>query len=319
MEGGGRELRAAIEAVAVIRLAVVLIAAASIAAEDGAATPAPATPAPVTEVAVAPARWHYLPYAGYEEEPLHVELAAARGWRVVDDAEQVLESVTGDDGSLRAVIEPRGRGRVRALVGQGGGLGLRLVRPGGANGLSLIDDALRHGEDTAVLILSRIDARTDRRWSLLRRFSGVDHSPCARILVGDGVLGLAVAAQELDLSGQGVLVVLPSGDRLIGWKHREYRQIVGWIVADAFARGASAVVLVEPSAPEAEAELIRPLVRAARDVAKAYQCQIASAAALSDHRYWEVAPGVLGPVLNDLGRKRLDEIIAPWAVAEPAR
>ncbi|MBA3845943.1 MAG: hypothetical protein H0X45_04790 [Planctomycetes bacterium] len=288
-----------------IRVALVLIAASAIAAEDGTAS--------------SPARWHYVPNAGYEEEPLHVELAEARGWRVVGDDDRPIEFATGDDGSLRAVIEPRGRARVRALAADGGGLGLRLVRPGGASDLSVVDDALRLGDDTAVLILSRIDARADRRWSLLRSFSGVDHSPCALRLVGDDILGLAVAAQEFALSGQGVLVVLPSADRLIGWKHREYRQIVGWIVADACARGAAAVVLVEPCAPDAEAELIRPLVRAARDVAKAYQCQIASATALSDHRYWEVAPGVLGSVLNDPGRKRLDEIVAPWAVVEPAR
>ena len=302
-----------------IRIAIMLIAAASIAAEDCGPTPASAPPAADAAPIPSSARWHYLPYAGYEEEPLHVELADAHGWRVVDDADQPLESTSGNDGALRAVIEPRGRTRMRALAPDGRGLGLRLVRPGGAAGLAVVDDALRLADDEAVLVLSRVDASADRRWSLLRSFSGVDHSPCARILAGDGVLALAVASQALDLAGQGVLVVLPPGDRLIGWKHREYRQIVGWIVADACARGATAVVLVEPAAPDAEAELIRPLVRAARDVAKAYQCQIASTTPLSDHRCWEVAPGVLGAGLNDLGRARLAGIVAPWAAPESPR
>ena len=126
----------------------------------------------------------------------------------------------------------------------------------------------------------------------------------------------AVAAQRLAVTGQGVLIRLDGADRWAGWKHREYRQVLAWLVADCFARGALRVVLVEPCAPSPDGPALAPLRAQVQDVSRAYRCAAVTTQTMSKDTYWEIAPGVLGTSLNAGGQQALAALLAPY-VAKP--
>lgn len=272
-------------------------------------------------LSAAGADWSYAPLVTYEDEAATLVLAPAApgdGWRLVAGpagAQPVLR-----DDQLILSIAPAGSDRLRVEAPGGRACELRFLAPGAAAALTL--DAL--GRPTvegarAVLVLSRIEARADRRWGLLRN-ADTAPKPCALVVpmpdVAEGIPALTaqlLASQALAVAGQGVLVELSPADRLAGWKHREYRQALAWLVADLQARGAAHIALAPPVASRARDEELRALRRQVADVATAYRCRVVEGLdALADPRLWEVAPGVLGTTLNAAGAERRAALLAPW-------
>jgi hypothetical protein len=267
--------------------------------------------------------WDYLPLVGYDSEDLRIAVrlpGGGAGWAMTDEHGAALP-VTLDAAAqvLSATIPVSRCARVQLARGDDR-LALRLVRPGQAVGLAL--DAQRRlvqGGELAVLVLPRVEAHADRRWTLLGLVEQPDVAPCTLLLDepavpwGEAALtAQACDAQRLQPEGRGVLVRLSGADRLAGWKHREYRQMAAWLVADLLARNAKRVVLVEPLAPAAEAAALAPLRTQIADVGGSYHCRVVATASLSKDSCWEVAPGVLGASLNAHGRAALAELLEPW-------
>ena len=278
--------------------------------------------------------WDHLPPVGYEGE--HVSLAVRpaggiAGWTAQGDDGVVLPltpDTTGEVlhvsvalGQLKRIILSKGEQRV----------GIRLVRPGEGKDLGL--DAWRRftlngngekgGGELAMLVLRRLEAEADRRWAVLSLIERPLARPCAIDLAAPPVplgepalMAEVVAAQRLTVTGQGVLVRLDGADRWAGWKHREYRQVLAWLVADCFARGALRVVLVEPCAPSPDGPALAPLRTQVQDVSSSYRCAAVATQSLSKDAYWEISPGVLGTSFNAGGQQALTALLAPY-VAKP--
>jgi len=276
--------------------------------------------------ALTAADWTYTPLVTYEDEAATVVLgpAAAGAWQVRDDhrGDPLGEAVVARDGRVTLTIDPRSLSvvRVQSVEAGGAALTLRFVRPG--EGRDLTIDAAGNpmlGGARAVLVLSRLEARADRRWGMLRDASDREPRPCAVALapplVSEGVPALTAQvrdAQALAVAGQGVLVELAAADRLAGWKHRAYRQCLAWLVADLQARGATHIALVPPVAAQPLDDDLLPLRRQVADVASAYRCRLVEIESLNDPAGWESAPGVLGTTLNAGGAARRDRLLAPW-------
>ena len=269
-------------------------------------------------VAAEPA-WDWLPRAADDDRLCELHLAIPdAGWSATpcDGLEARRET-----GQLVLLFEPRRVTQVEVRGPQNRSLAVHLIKPGQGAGLSADGEGrLRHQDSAAVLAVPRREAAADRRWGVLR---ALDHD---RILVCTQVLAepppaplgvpaltrLIAAAQSLDPRGGGVLVQLPGDDRFAAWKHREYRQALAWLVADLAARGATHVVLAEPTCPQVDEPLLAPLRAQVRDVARAYRCTAVDTAPLGDHAGWESAPGVLGRGLNATGIARRDQLLAGW-------
>lgn len=271
----------------------------------------------LTAVAAATESWTYRPLVTYEDESLIASVPAAglSGWRL----EGAEGTCTIADGQVRIEVVAQGHQYVHLRAGDDPGVGLRFVRPGQAQGLSVGADGLLLMEDIpAVLVLSRLEAREDRRWSLLRGASTAQPVPCAVHLpppeVPQGqpvLLAQCAGSQALDPRG-GVLLELSGLDRIAGWKHREYRQVLAWLVCDLQARAAGHVALAGPFAVEIHHRDLAPLVAQVSDVANAYRCHRVDSAELADPRYWELQPGLLGTSLNDSGRSARTALFAAW-------
>lgn len=267
--------------------------------------------------AVEPA-WDWLPRAADDDRTCEVHLTAPEGWRAAT-GETIEAQRSGEQLVLR--FEPRRTPLLTVAGPDGRQLSVRLVAPGNGNGLTCDGEGrLLCAGDAAILAVPRREAAADRRWGILRALERPGTAPCRLRLdppaaSGQGVPALSrqiAAAQPLAPSGAGVLVVLSGDDRFAAWKHREYRQALAWLVADLAARGASHVVLVEPTCPAVDEPLLAPLRAQVRDVANAYRCSVVNTVPLGAHDGWEVAPGVLGPALNRSGQERLAALLAPW-------
>ena len=262
--------------------------------------------------------WDWLPHATDDDRICELHLAAPDGWTAVP-----ADGLTSrrDGGQLVLRFEPQ-RVPVVAVAGPlAQRLAVELVAPGTGSGLTCDDQGrLRRGGNAAILAVPRREAAADRRWGMLRAFEQRTIEACGVILPAppSGPLGLPVlgrqlaAAQALELRGRGVLVPLSGDDRFAGWKHREYRQALAWLVADLAARGASHVVLVEPVCPQVEEPLLAPLRAQVRDVARAFRCTAVDTTPLGRHDGWEVSPGVLGRTLNAAGMTQRDQLLAAW-------
>jgi hypothetical protein len=279
---------------------------------------------PLATAEPAPA-WDYRPLVTYEDEGLVATLAGdGRGsWRLDDGAGATVPgSCTVEGGQVRVEVSAAGHDRVRLRGSDGREAVLCFVRPGHARDLTLGEDGLPLlGGLPAVLVLSRLEARADRRWALLRE--GIDARPlaCAAHLAPPStaqgrpvLLAECVASQAIDPAG-GVLVELSGLDRVAGWKHREYRQVLAWLVCDLQARDAGHVALAPPYAAAIHADSMSPLRLQVTDVANAYRCRVVDTLALSDPSYWELQPGLLGTGLNASGAAVRDALFAPWLAA----
>ncbi len=199
---------------------------------------------------------------------------------------------------------------------------VRLIAPGCAQGIALDHDRrLAIAGSPVVLVLPRVEADVDRRWKILGVAAAAEAIRCQAVLLEaepvdatprSGILGLVVTSQALPMANRSLLVLLPASDIHAGWQHRTYRQLVAWLVADAIRRGANQVVLAGPFTARAHASDAAPLRRQVADVASAYHCRSIDLGDLGDERYWQIAPGILGPGLNDFGRAKLAEVLAPW-------
>lgn len=271
--------------------------------------------------------WDHLPPVGYEGE--HVSFAVRPvggvvGWTAKGDDGVALSSTPDTTGEVLHVSVALGELK-RIILSKGERqVAIRLVRPGEGKDLGL--DAWRRftsGGELAMLVLRRLEAEADRRWAVLGLIERPLARPCAIDLAAPPVplgepalMAEVVAAQRLTVTGQGVLVRLDGADRWAGWKHREYRQVLAWLVADCFARGALRVVLVEPCAPSPDGPSLAPLRTQVQDVSHAYRCAAVVTQSLSKDAYWEIAPGVLGTSLNAGGQQALAALLAPY-VAKP--
>lgn len=275
--------------------------------------------------------WDHLPPVGYEGE--HVSLAVrpaggVAGWTAQGDDGVALPTTPDTTGEVLHVSVALGQ-ITRIVLAKGERrVTIRLVRPGEGKDLGL--DAWRRftlggagGGDLAMLVLRRLEAQADRRWAVLGLIERPLARPCAVDLVAPAVplgepalMAEVVAAQRLAVSGQGVLVRLDGVDRWAGWKHREYRQVLAWLVADCFARGALRVVLVEPYGPAPDGPALAPLRAQVQDVSRSYRCAAIATQSLSKDAWWELAPGVLGTSLNADGQQALAALLAPY-LAKP--
>ncbi len=285
-------------ALAVALLALLLV---SHAPEAGAAESASATSS-------APVRWDYLPLVGYVGDELWFSLrvgaAQAGQWTVSADGHAV-DSHLGPDSSSIDVGLPLRSGRPRQITFHGPSIerSVRLVLPG--QGGQLHEDAqgrLAAGDQPAVLVVRRTDDDHDRRWRSLRASGPAPDVHCkVRIRAplvpsGDsGLLAEIVSSQALTVAGLDVLLEVPASDRFASWKHREFRQALAWLVSDLRQRGARRIVLLDPLVAESEAPLVKLLIVEIADIASAYHCTELSLPQLSQERFWQVSPGVLGP------------------------
>lgn len=268
-------------------------------------------------------RWDRLPQVGYEREDFSLAFRpsdGAEGWSLVADDGSVIALRSESDGKvLAATVSALGHAHLVLAKGQQR-VTLNLLRPGQAQGLAL--DAERHltwQGGLAILLLERQEADIDRRWSILRFVEKPLNEPCTVRLEapvvpwGEAAITAQVcASQQVAVSGIGLLVPLAGADRWAGWKHRAYRQMVAWLVADILARGARRVVLAPPVAPPAEHDAIALLAAQVTDVAHSYHCALVDVAPLAKDAYWEIAHGVLGTSLNADGQRAFAELIKPW-------
>lgn len=269
---------------------------------------------------VGAADWDYRPLVAYADETVRAE------WRPAD-ASTEWKGAPGSQARIDIAGEVvrcdwiPAQDPVLALHGPNGAEArIQAVLPGSGSGLTWdAAGGLRHGTASALLALTRIEARSDRRWLLVRALSGDQAKPCAHHLgpemVAEGlspVLRQCVQAQELHPNGDGVLIELAAGERFVGWKHREFRQVLAWLVADLQARNAGFVVLVAPRAAAPVDDELEPLRAQVTDVANAYRCRVLDPRPLRDERYWTIAPNVLGTTLNAEGQAERGRQLAPW-------
>jgi hypothetical protein len=197
---------------------------------------------------------------------------------------------------------------------------VRLLEPGHGGQIRL--DSWQHLSaegDSVVLVVDRTEPNRDRRWRPVRLYEANQPIACNLTLpapvVSDGASGVLadiVASQAQEVEDRNVMVMVPSSDQSAGWKHREYRQVLAWLVSDLLQRRAGHVVLAEPLAPRSLAAQLKPIIAEVHDVADAYHCRILTMAGLGDDQYWQISPGILGTTLNAGGRAALDVVLAPW-------
>jgi hypothetical protein len=269
--------------------------------------------------------WDYFPIVGYDSDTLVFSLrvgADAGSWSAAGKPGKTLAAdIAG--GVITARLEPAvpTTGEV-VFSGGGATVPVRLVHPGGSEEL-VHDEATAHiscGGFPAVLLLERVEAEADRRWKIFRTMGGDAHPIACDVVIeapkvamgSSGLLALLCVAHAREVKQRSLLVLLPGSDRFVGWKHREYRQAVAWLVSDALARGAQHVVLAGPIAAKSDAVGLAPLRDQIADVANAYRCRRLPLENLCDDRYWTIADGFLGSELNQVGKAALAEALAPW-------
>ncbi len=277
----------------------------------------------VLEAQATETMWDYLPLVGYEQEELSLSLrpgGGTAGWSAVD-AKGASIALHGDQQTLGFSLTPAASGEVRVeLANNDRRIAIDFVHPGTGSALTLdAQGRLHRAQDLAVLVLPRLEAQADRRWAVLGLIERPAIQPCSLTLdeppVGWGEPALVAqicASQRLQPKAAGVLVRLSGADRNAGWKQREYRQALAWLVADLLARGAERVVLVEPVAPAAEAAVVQPLRVQIADVGRTYHCRVVETATLGRDADWEVADGVLGTSLNARGQAAFAELLRPY-------
>lgn len=266
------------------------------------------------------ADWDYRPLVSYADETVRAEWrpsSAPTAWALAPGSRAHV-SIDGD--VIRCDWKPNEEPQLRLQGPDHAAASIHAVLPGSAAGLTWhADGTLRQGEAIALLTLTRIEARSDRRWLLVRALSGDHAKPCALHLgpeiVEEGrsaLLRQCAQAQALQPTGNGVLVELAASERFVGWKHREFRQVLAWLVADLQARNAGYVVLVAPRAAAPVDDELEPLRAQIIDVANAYRCRVLDPRPLREERCWTIAPNVLGTTLNAEGQAERGRQLAPW-------
>lgn len=265
------------------------------------------------------ADWDYRPLVSYADETVRAEWRthAPTAWTLGPDSRARL-TIDGD--VIRCDWIPSEEPRLRLHGPDAREASIDAILPGSAAGLTWhADGTLRRGDAIALLALTRIEARSDRRWLLVRALSGDQAKPCALHLghetVEEGrsaLLRQCAEAQALQPTGEGVLVELAASERFVGWKHREFRQVLAWLVADLQARNAGYVVLVAPRAAAPVDDQLEPLRAQVTDVANAYRCRVLDPRSLREERCWTIAPNILGTTLNAEGQAERGRQLAPW-------
>jgi hypothetical protein len=107
-----------------------------------------------------------------------------------------------------------------------------------------------------------------------------------------------------------LVLQLSTSELLVGWPHREFRQLLAWYAERCLARQLE-LVLVQPPVSVVERPGMEGLWRQVRDVANAYGLDVIEVTDLSDASYWQLGEGVWSTTLLPAGRARLAERIAP--------
>jgi hypothetical protein len=266
------------------------------------------------------ASWDYRPLVSYDDETVRAVLRSegdAASWTVTGPPDLSLQR----DADTVAMDWIPGAEVVLALQREGKPtLRLRSAVPGRAAEFHISDDGfLTLSGDPAVLALSRVEARSDRRWQLISAMAGETITPCAEIVAAPSVVDGRSAlltqcelAQAVHSTSHGVLLEVAASERLVGWKHREFRQVLAWLVADLQARNAGFVVVVMPHAAEPLDAELEPIRQQIADVALAYRCRVIDAVGLRDPNCWTIAGEVLGSTLNAHGSSVRDAFLKPW-------
>lgn len=267
--------------------------------------------------ALAAAEWTYRPTVAYDDETVRcVWSGSAADWRI----EQPGDVRVSGDGNGLAIDWVPGRDQSLRLRGVDAIVDLVAVPPGSKRDLALGEGRLISGTAGVILVLSRIEARSDRRWALIRALGDDTPKPCAQALLWpedvpagtSPLLRQCVQARTLTPDADGVLVEIHPGEGRIGWKHREFRQTLAWLVADLQVRGAGAITLVQPrDIPQRDAALV-PLREQVVDVANAYRCRVLDPVGLADEACWRISPGLVGETLNEHGRAIRAGLHASW-------
>ncbi len=260
--------------------------------------------------------WDWLPRAADADRPCEIHLTAPSTWQSANTPGLVSSRLADQ---LILTFEPQRLPQVLVHGPADRQLTIRCLAPGlGAELTTDSDGRLRIGEDAVVLAVPRREAAADRRWGILRVFAGDRVESCSSIidepapLSGLPALTRQIAASQSVRPTGGVLVMLSGDDRFAAWKHREYRQALAWLVGDLATRGATHVVLVEPTCPATDEPLLAPLRLQVRDVARAYRCTAVNTVELGEHALWEQSPGVLGTQLNASGTAKRTLLLLPW-------
>lgn len=263
------------------------------------------------------AEWTYLPTVAYDDETVRCIWSGALADWGIDQAAGARASV---DGTGMAIDWIPGRDQALRLRGEDAIVDLVAVPPGADRDLDLVNGRLVSGTAGAILVLSRIEARSDRRWALIRALGDDAPKPCAQALtwpepVPAGISPLlrqCVQARGLKPDADGVLIEVHPAEGRVGWKHREFRQTLAWLVADLQVRGAGAVTLVQPrDLAQRDAALV-PLREQVVDVANAYRCRVLDPVELADEACWRISPGLVGETLNEHGRAVRARLHAAW-------
>lgn len=267
--------------------------------------------------------WSYVPQVAYEDDVLQAT------W--VTDGPPGSWTVTGtrpvrtriDGSSLVIDAQVSAPMSIHLQGPDGREANLVTVAPGQSAQLHwTLADGLRAGSDTAVLALPRLEARSDRRWQLIRALAGDDAKACQHILFPpstisgeSALLSQIVACHQTTFANDGVLIVMSAGERTVGWKHREFRQMLAWLVADALARNAGYVVIVQPRVAVVVDDQLDWLRRQVEDVAAAYRCRVYDPQPLMDTQWWMNEQGQLTDTLQPAGQAHLRLLLQPWGVA----
>ena len=260
-----------------------------------------------------PVVWNHLPIATYREESMSFSVNLPDRWQLAKGSERIAQDANG-----RAEIDPSVINEVMIRGADGKRVqSIVLVQPGDNLPLTFTEGRLYCDQDLVVLATNRREYDEDRRWKFLRKEETKD-TPCQlrlrapAVAIGEsGLLALIAQSRQMSVWKQGVVIEIPASDRLVGWKHREFRQVVAWLVADVRRRGARRVVLVQPPAPRIELAAVDALRNQVRDVAKTYSVEVLEVGGLANHDLWEIAPGLLGDELNPGGQAALDAIVRP--------
>jgi hypothetical protein len=258
----------------------------------------------------------YLPKVAYIGEDLHLSWrapgdGAQPDWQVEADGKpQVIDRVGT---ASRLVIDPAGIKRIHISGGNWSTV-VHLVTPGQEQLPDVaITGLLRYPDGPAVLVAPRVEAKADRRFRLLRGgppnrgSSAVLAWPPAAPWGRSPLLAQSVATMPDD----GRLVLqLSTSELLVGWPHREFRQLLAWYAERCLARQLE-LVLVQPPVSVVERPGMEGLWRQVRDVANAYGLDVIEVTDLSDASYWQLGEGVWSTTLLPAGRARLAERIAP--------
>lgn len=255
-------------------------------------------------------QWDHRPVVSYADD------TCLFAWRVHAPAamtaqldNEALPLLTEDKSSQVAVI-PGSKQQLIVRAGEAELFRARLLAP--QHGAELALD--RWGwpavdEQPAVLVVRERPAELDRRWAWLRGFQqaqgAVSVITAPVVPWGHSPLLAQVVASQKDVRDKQIVVLLSDNERHVAWKHRDFRQVLCWLMEDLLLRGARSITVVQAPVPAYDRKGMEGLWEQTRLAARAYGADVVETFSLSADQYWQVAPGVFASDLNEAGQAAL--------------